>query len=105
METAKPMHISVMNPCFGSLPMDILEKIMVQTDSRIKVQLYEAGMLHLMASTTVYSGLLDEVMRHYANAHRRNLSKCLQLLSFHVWDDGTPMKRHGRGGGRYVKRD
>lgn len=81
---------------FGILPMDIMDKIMVLTDLQIKVQLYEAGMLHFMTSATAYPTLLDEVMQYYANVHRHNLSKCLQLLPFHVWDDGTPIKRHGR---------
>ena len=80
-----------------ALPNDIVSQILVLSDTRVKVRLYEAGMLHSMVSAAVYPRLVDEVMLHYSecsDAHRRNLSRCLEMLPFHVWDDGTPMKRH-----------
>lgn len=76
-----------------NLPPDVLDRIMVLADLRTKVRLFEAGTLHLFVSAGVYKKLLEEVVKHYATAHRQNLSKCLQLLPFHVWDDGTPMKK------------
>lgn len=93
-----------MKPCrddariqhFGILPIDVLENVVALGDARLHVRLHEAGMLHLMVSPSAYSGLLDGVVRYYANAHRRNLSRCLQMLPWHVYDDGTPIKKHGR---------
>ena len=82
-----------------SLPSDILSRIVELADRRVRVRLYEAGMLRSMVSAAVYPRLLEEVMRHYSDerhAHRRNLSRCLEMLPFHVWDDGTPMKRRAR---------
>jgi hypothetical protein len=80
-------------PISMALPSDIVSLILVLADTRVKVRLYEAGMLHSMVSAAVYPRLVDEVMLHYRDAHRRNLSRCLEMLPFHVWDDGTPMKR------------
>jgi hypothetical protein len=76
------------------LPQDILEKIIHLTDIETKVMLYESKMLKSITyNASVTEKWELEVFKYYYGQHKTKLKTSLDLLQYHVWDDGTPIKK------------
>lgn len=77
------------------LPPEILERIIHLVDIQTKRTLYEHCLLKLMTNSDVILEKWEkEVYQDYFEQHKSKLKKSLDLLRFHVWDDGTPIKKH-----------
>lgn len=77
------------------LPPEILEKIIELVDIQTKRTLYEQNLLKSMTHNDfVLEKWKKEVYQYYFEQHKSKLKKSLDCLPFHVWDDGTPIKKH-----------
>lgn len=75
------------------LPTDIIDYIITISDIDVKVKLYNNKCLQTIISVSLFISIEQEVYNTYSYIHKCNLSKCLNCLRYHVWNDGTPMKK------------
>ena len=76
------------------IPQHIVERIINLLDIEKKVEMYESGVLKEMTTDArIIEQWEVEVFKHYKDRHRNKLRVVLSSLPFHVWDDGTPIKK------------
>jgi hypothetical protein len=75
-------------------PTDITDMVVTRCDIDTKIVLHDQLMLAIMVNPITHKNILKEIWVHCKSAHRIALLRCLSLLPYHVWNDGTPVKKH-----------
>ena len=76
----------------SNLNTDVVDIIIMYTDSVTKQRMYDSGLLHKIGSSHIVALVAADIMNASKEKHKKPLERCLQCLRFHVWDDGYPMK-------------
>lgn len=80
-----------------ALPIDILDYIVMRTCVNTKIALFMNNTLENLVTPQTYCLIRDNVNNYLAilkQYHKQKLHISLGLLKYHVWSDGTPMKKH-----------
>ena len=77
------------------LPIDIVDHVILMSDTETKFRV--VSHLRELVSEKTFNELEQQLMAYALDNHRKLLCEVLSCLKFHVWDDGTPIKKcHGQ---------
>lgn len=76
------------------VPQERIDKNVSIPDFGTQVELYTTTVCNTVVSHRTCLDFENPILEHFKEKHRRMLSKSLRLLPYHVWDDGTPIKRN-----------
>ncbi len=75
------------------LPTELLDKVLLLLDLDTQEHLLRSRVLHQLASPATFAVIAECIHVRDKQKHARLLKRCLDLLPWHVWDDGSPIKK------------
>lgn len=76
------------------LPQELIDKILILTDFETQVRLYTSKHgLQTIVSPHTFHTIEPAILAYFQTKHQKLLRTCLSCLRYHVFDDGTPVKK------------